>query len=977
MMPGNQEQEIKGYFQNDDELRILEMLLDVSQIGFWQLDLKTDEYQYSPELALMLGYEADEIPRTLEAWLNLVHDEERKRLFPIINKHIENGKPYTYDFRMKCKDGSYKWIEAAGKLYKKDKSGEYHFLFGTHRDITERIQHKEELIRKLNYFLEPEVNIGSLELSDVLDVDSIQKLMDKYYEITNIGVAIVDLKGKIFVKTGWQDICTKFHRVNPETEKNCLESDRFLAKNDTANLFKMYKCKNNLWDISTPIYIGGKHMGHLFLGQFFFDDETIDIDLFRRQAHQYGFDEEAYIAALKRTSRFSRKQVQKAMEFYVELLNLITSLSFNRIQIARMTQEMKTREEQFRAIFETAEDIIFIKDKDLNYIQVNPSLEKIFQKNAQEIIGQNASVLFDEETSRNIMKNDKRVLKGETVEAYHTRSVNGYMHIFYTIQVPLVDETGQINGVCGISRDITEMKNAEDALRNNWSLLKSIINALPGLLLVVDSDLNVILANKNRMNAGIFKYDSLEQIRGKKCYKVFQNMDKPCPWCKFGEVLKYGSSYQETTTPDDPREISSKKALQIIVTPLKKEDGELIGAVEYGVDVSELRNAKTKAEAANKAKSEFLATMSHELRTPLNGVIGFSEILKGTNLDDNQKDFLEIVLQSGKNLLDLISDILDFSKIESQKLDLNPEKTNIRDLVNSTMGVIEHKARKKGLMLVKAIDKAFRKTVIIDGLRFKQVLLNLLSNAIKFTEEGSVTLTMKQQWIDEEKKKLKLYVSVSDTGIGIKEEHQKIIFDAFNQADMSITRRFGGTGLGLAISKRLLKKMNSDLHLTSTLGEGSNFYFDLLLDYDDNERQEEDSEKMAIPYDKKEFSTNLAGKKIMIVEDDPINMKLAKTALSRFSKGLIIFEAKDGKEAQDLFQKHQPDLVFMDIVMPEVDGYLATNMIRQLDGQIPIVAMTAKALKEDKEISINSGMNDFITKPISLEKLEEMLKKYL
>lgn len=975
MKPGDQERRAKNFFQNEDEKKILDMLMDVSQIGFWQLDLKTDEYQYSPELALMLGYADDEIPQKLEAWLNLVHEEDRKKLFPVINKHIDNGKPYTYEFRMKCKDSSYKWIEATGKVYKQDSSGENHFLFGTHRDITQRVKRKEELLRKLNFFMEPDVDIRDLELSDVLDIDSIQSLMNKYYQVTHIGMAIVDLKGNVLVKTGWQDICTKFHRVNPQTAKNCQESDRFLSNNETEDHFKIYKCKNNIWDISTPIFIGAKKLGYLFFGQFFFDDEKVDIELFRKQAHWYGFDEEVYIKALEKAPRFSRKKVEKAMAYYIELLNLITNFSYNRIKMAKMTEELRTSEEQLRAIFETAKDIIFIKDKDLKYVRINPTMTKIFKMSPEEILNHTSDSLFDEEISKKIGENDRKVLNGETIETYHIIPVEGVLRKFHAILVPLRDETGEINGICGISRDITELKNAENALRENWNLLNAIINALPGELLVVDSEFNVILANKSRYSTGLLDYGSLEQIRGKKCYQLFQNRNKPCLWCKIGEVLKNGRTYQETTNPDDPREICGRKALQIIVTPLKTEDGKIFGAVEYGLDVNALRDAKTKAEAANKAKSEFLATMSHELRTPLNGVIGFSEILKGTELDVNQREFLEIVLQSAKNLLGLISDILDFSKIESQKFELILEKSNIIKLIKSTVEIVKFRANEKELFLVKEIDKSLPKMVIIDGLRFKQVLLNLLTNAIKFTEKGTVTLTVKQQWVDEKKKKLKLYVSVSDTGIGIKEEHQKIIFEAFSQADMAITRRFGGTGLGLAISKQILKKMDSDLQLTSTPGKGSNFYFELLLDYDESSR--EDSDTTAIPYEKKETLNNFAGKKIMIVEDDPINMKLAKAALLRFSKKMIILKAKNGKEAQQLFQEHRPNLVFMDIVMPEMDGYQATHLIRQIDEQTPIIAMTAKALKEDKEISLNSGMNDYITKPFSLEQLKEMLEKYL
>jgi len=967
----------KNKLQHNSDRTFLNMVLDVSRIGFWELDLKTDDYQYSPELATMLGYGPDEIPETLEAWLSLVHEADRQKFFPIINRDIENNKPYTYDFRMKCKDGSYRWIEASGKLYKKDENGESRYLFGIHRDITKRIKHKEALLRKLNTVLQPDVEIGESELSDFLDVDSIQSLMDKYYDVTHIGMAIVDLKGKVLVKTGWQDICLQFHRVCPQTLKNCIESDKYLSKNDTPGHFKLYKCKNNMWDISTPIYIGGKHMGYLFFGQFFFDDEKVDVELFRKQACQYGFDEEKYLSALKRVPRFSRKKVNKAMVYYIELLNLITNLSFNRIKLARMGAELKTREEQFRAVFETAEDNIFIKDVELKYVRVNPSMEKALGIKAEEIINKPASALFDEKLCQEITENDKSVLDGETVEAFYKIPVHGNMHIFYTIKVPLRDEDGNINGLCGITRDITEMKRAEEALRENRNLLDSIINSLPGDLLVVDSQFNIILANKSRLKGGITAYESIEQVRGKKCYRVFQDKDHPCPWCKVADVLLSGRADDQTTSMDDPREISSGKALKILVTPLKDEGGKIFGAVEYGLEVSELRNAKNKAEAANKTKTEFLATMSHELRTPLNGVIGFSEILKGTALDENQREFLDIVILSANNLLGLISDILDLSKIESNKLDLITEKTDIRKLVKNTLEVVQSRGAEKGIALERDVENTFPGMVLIDPLRFKQVLLNLLTNAIKFTDEGSVTVTVSKRWMNEEKKQLKLHFSVRDTGIGIKQEHQKMIFEAFSQVDMSITRKYGGTGLGLSISRRLLEKMGSTLQLTSIPGKGSDFFFELVLSYYDQEKQEDPSKVKSLSSKKDIQTPDLAGKKILIAEDDPINMRLTKTALKRFSKDLIILEAKDGKEAIDQFKKESPNLIFMDIVMPEADGYQATKMIRQLDGQIPIIAMTAKALKEDKAACLNSGMNEYITKPISLSVLKETLVRYL
>lgn len=389
-----------------------------------------------------------------------------------------------------------------------------------------------------------------------------------------------------------------------------------------------------------------------------------------------------------------------------------------------------------------------------------------------------------------------------------------------------------------------------------------------------------------------------------------------------------------------------------------------------------LQKSEEVAKRANKAKSEFLATMSHELRTPLNGIIGFSEILKGTELSGIQKEFLEIILQSGKNLLGIISDILDLSKIESNKIELLYEKTDIIKLVQNTLELIQCKADEKSLKIEKVVEPGLPPLIKVDSLRFKQVLLNLLTNAIKFTDQGSVTLMVKKKWINEEKRKVKLYISVKDTGIGIKEEHQKLIFDAFRQVDMSITRNFGGTGLGLAISKQLLHKMGTVLELESTPGKGSQFYFEIELDYYENESTQGKTETINAT-SKGITIPNLTGKNILIAEDDPINMKLIRTVLKRFSRGLNLIEAKNGKEACEIFQKYKPDLILMDIVMPELDGYQAARSIRKLDGQTPIIAMTANALKEDKERSLSSGMNDYISKPFSLNQLKEVLIKYL
>jgi signal transduction histidine kinase/CheY-like chemotaxis protein len=538
----------------------------------------------------------------------------------------------------------------------------------------------------------------------------------------------------------------------------------------------------------------------------------------------------------------------------------------------------------------------------------------------------------------------------------------------------LHDQTGKPYRAVGVHVDIDELKRKTEALEKNRNMLDSIISALPGMLLVVDRYHNILLTNKNKMCSGKVKCNSIQQVIGKKCYQTFMDRDTPCPRCKLLKVVETGESFSETTTPEDSREKYSGHALRILTSPVKDKEKNVIGVVEYDIDISELRNAKLLAQKANEAKSLFLANMSHELRTPLNGIIGFSDILRTTPLEDEQKHFLDIVLSSAKHLTEIIGDILDFSRIEAGKLELSPKKTNLRKLIDDTCSIVRFRAESKGVALNHSIENHVPQSVTVDGPRLRQILVNLLTNAVKFTDEGSVQLSVNLQ--KRHPDKVHLLFKVTDTGIGIEEKEQVKIFDLFHQADMSNYKKAQGTGLGLSITKNLLDKMGSDLQLTSTPGKGSDFFFDLVVPYYEEAPSVEHIETKTVT-EKETQVSDLSGKKILIAEDDAINMKLVKIALSRFSKNLILIEANNGKEAYRQYLKHTPDLILMDISMPELDGYQATAMIRNRDEQVPIIAMTAKALQEDKDTCFACGMNDYITKPFSLDQLREALIKYL
>ena len=634
----------------------------------------------------------------------------------------------------------------------------------------------------------------------------------------------------------------------------------------------------------------------------------------------------------------------------------------------QVEKALRESEAVYHSLVESLPINVLRKDIDGVIVFANQRFCTTLEKPIEELIGRTDFDLFPKPLAEKYRHDDEGVLERGVIlhDVEQHQTSDGRTHYVEIFKGPVRDARGKDVGIQVIFWDVTEKKQADELLEHERYLLQTLMDSLPDFIYFKDTDSRFLKINKAISER--FKLDDPKEALGKTDFDFFTNEHAQQAWEDEQELMRADKGVvgleEKETWPDGHVTWASTTKL-----PLHDKDGQVIGTCGITQDISArkqveetLRSAKEAAEAANRAKSDFLANISHEIRTPMNAVIGMTELLLDTQLEPSQREYVQMVGESGEMLLELINDILDFSKIEAGKLDLETIDFSLQDTLGNTMKSLALRAHRKHLELAFHVAPDVPDNLRGDPGRLRQVVVNLVGNAIKFTEEGEVVADVACESRTESEATLTF--SVSDTGIGIPSEKQTRIFEAFEQADSSTTRRHGGTGLGLAISSRLVDLMGGRMWVESEVGRGSVFHFQARF-----ELAPDDVETPSVGH-----AEQITGMQVLVVDDNRTNLRILDEILRIHDMRPIL--ASSAAEGLELLQAARDSsdfvpLILTDINMPDMDGYALVEQIRQ-DAEmqdVVIMVLTSGDRPQDAARCKELGIAARLLKPIKQSEL--------
>lgn len=1012
------EEEIKA----NEEL--LQFAIEGAGDGIWEYHFPTHKASYATQNKILLGYEPDE---ETPDWLELMHPEDLY-LFEAMEKDYKDGsiRSHKKEYRIRHKNGKYIWMLDRGRVVSWDKEGKPLRLVGTHTDIT-RLKETENELRRLSlvamdskngvvftkadgtifWFNERFQRMSGYEKEEIIgttplqlfrgkesDPAIIQQMLEKFYHGRPFEHELIGyrkngekfwLKSKGYPvfdeKEGFAEYFSVIEDITSEKEKenqllllSRIAEDNILSvvTTDTRSVITWANnsfCKMTGYEMEEII---GKKPSDIVHGP---ETNKVTLHYLKRQiASKKPFNAEMINYRKDGTKFWVRIKGQPILNPQGEMTGFF-ALQEDITKEKEAEKQIREFEGRFRKALEQVGD---------NAWEHNFKTGKTYFSNTSSLLQEfkvgehadNASFwwsLVHPDDIHLLEENNSAYLSGQRDNhslEYRLTDKDGYTRWVLDRGVVIErDEKRLPVRIAGTHTDITNRKQAEQSVLANEEKYRSIIaNMNLGLMEV---NLDEVIQFVNNSFCEMSGYNA-EELIGKNAGDLFvRGANTEIAETK-NELRKGGISDAYEIGVNNKR--GEQKWWLISGAPRYDDKGNLVGSVGIHLDITaqkklelELLDARESAEQSAAAKEIFLANMSHEIRTPMNAIIGMGRQLQRTSLDEQQQFYLGTINKAAEHLLVLINDILDISKIEAGKLNLEHIGFRPHDVIHHCIQVMEHKAEEKGLKLLKENSPAPETIFIGDPYRLTQVLLNLLSNAIKFTEEGKVSIScLLQPVID---KRQLIILSVKDTGIGMDEEFLSNIFRKFTQEEQSTARKYGGTGLGMSISKQLTELMNGHIEVSSRKGEGTTITLTIPFEL---------GTESDIPQTKGKVidSSILRNKKILLVEDNEMNRLVATTLLENY--GVITEEVHNGAEAVQALKSRYYDLVLMDVQMPVLNGLDATMIIRQEINQfVPIIALTANAIKGEAEKCLKAGMNDYISKPFEEEELINAIARWL